>query len=856
MFARTGRFALFLCTAAAWAADPGPELFNKQVRPLLEKSCFPCHGGLFKKSGLDLSTRESLMRGGDSGPVVVEGSASQSLLLKLISHRQEPAMPYKSPKLPDDAIARIAEWIDAGAPYTAPLQKAAVAVPVQPHPGGDHWAFRRPQRPPVPHPANAKWVRNPVDAFIAAEHQKRGLQPSPPAEKPVLLRRLYLTLTGLPPTPEELHSFLSDRSPDAYEKVVERLLASPAYGERWARHWMDIWRYSDWYGWRAKDEVRYSQRHIWRWRDWIVESLNRDKAYDQMIVQMLAGDELAPGDPDTLRATGYLARNWQQNRTEMLRDAVDHTAAAFLGITLRCARCHDHKYDPFSQQEYYQFQAFFQPYAVRTDRVPGQADVKKDGLARTYDGNPADKTYRLVLGDGMKADKSQALTPGVPEVLGHIPAEWHPVSLPKESAYPDLRPFVTRDLIADAKAAIETAEAKLRKARDENKPLELPEKELLTAQAFLPALEARLAADLAKAGLSKDADLKKLAAAALNAETIYSFHKAQEHLARSRTLTASLNSKFDPDDKDGAKLLKDIRAEVTAANKALEAKTAYTPVGKSYALESTGRRSALAHWIASTQNPLTARVAINHIWLRHFGAALVPTVSNFGVGGKPPSHPELLDWLAVELMDNGWSMKSIHRLIVTSNTFRMQSHVGEYASANLRADRDNVYLWRMNVRRMEAEVVRDSVLRLAGRLDPVMGGPDLEESAWDTSRRRSIYLRHNPDTELVFLKLFDKANPIECYERFESIIPQQALAMSNSKLLFDNSMVLADRLADQKRDADFIRGAFESVLGRLPSTEEQAEAAAFLAEQTRLSSRGRANLVLALLNHNDFVTVR
>ena len=276
--------------------------------------------------------------------------------------------------------------------------------------------FERVEPPEVPVVKSRGWVRNPIDAFIAAEHEARGLTPRPEASRPVLLRRLYLDLTGLPPTPEELHAFLDDEVPDAYEKVVDRLLASPRYGERWGRHWMDVWRYSDWAGWGK--QVRDSQPHIWHWRDWIVESLNGDKPYDRMVVEMLAADEDCPDDLDALRATGYLARNFKLlSREKWMQDVVDHTVQAFLGVTLGCARCHDHMYDPILQKEYYQVRAIFEPHQVRIDRVPGVLDTAKDGIPRAYDAQLDAKTLLFVRGDD-RNPTGDPLSPGVPESLG------------------------------------------------------------------------------------------------------------------------------------------------------------------------------------------------------------------------------------------------------------------------------------------------------------------------------------------------------------------------------------------------------------------------------------------------------
>ena len=472
------QIARWIDAGATFGEAQGRNALFAEVRPVLESNCLPCHGGKSTRGGLDLSTREALLRGGDDGPVVVAGQSRQSVLYKRIRHEVQPGMPFQRPKLSGTVIARIAQWIDDGAPYDAPLRLRAGAEAVS-KPLTNHWAFRTPRSLRVPSVRNSGWVRNPVDAFIAAEHEKRGLKPLPPADKHTLLRRVYLDLIGLPPTPEEMRSFLADTSADAYEKVVDRLLADRRYGERWGRHWMDIWRYSDWYGRRALDDQRNSARHIWHWRDWIIESLNQDKGYDRMILEMLAGDEVAPADPSVLRATGFLARDFYRfNRNVWLQDTVENTAAAFLGVTMKCARCHDHKYDPISQEEYYRLRAFFEPYDVRIDRVPIHPDVNQDGLARVYDAEPREattqapfipaiyaKTYRLIRGDERNPDKTHELKPGVPEVLGGTSVEVHTVSLPLEAYDPDLRGFVERDLIDQAKSDIQKSQAALATAR-------------------------------------------------------------------------------------------------------------------------------------------------------------------------------------------------------------------------------------------------------------------------------------------------------------------------------------------------------------------------------------------------------
>lgn len=812
--------ALLLFAAAARAAEKPPAV------ALLEARCAACHNAKAKQAGLDVTTRAALLRGGDRGPGLVPGKAAESLIYQAATHKLAPGMPYGMPKLAEAEIIQIESWIAAGAPYEIAEKKVTPTAPA-------HWAFQKPVRPAVP-----RGTANAIDHFLAAERAKQGLTAAPPADSRTLIRRVYLDLVGMPPTREELQSALAT----PYEKLVDNLLADARYGERWGRHWMDVWRYSDWYGYRRTNEVRNSARHVWRWRDWIVESLNADKAYDRMIVEMLAADEVAPADPQALRATGFLARNYNRyDRHGWMQDAVDHTAQALLGVTLKCARCHDHKYDPFSQEAYYRFRAFFEPYQVRTDRVSGELDTAKDGLARIYDAEPNSKTWLLIRGDVANPDKENALDPAVPASLGGGPLHIAKVSLPRASYAPDHRDFVRADLVKRAQAEITKAEAALKEAKDEN-AARVAAKALAAAKAYLPALEARIAAD--EAAHARAADKDALIDQARKLERAAGVLKADENLLRAQIeLTAALAAQ-----PANEKRVSEAKNKLAAATESLTLPAeGHTPIGKSYPEHSSGRRLALAQWIAHRDNPLTARVAVNHIWLRHFGTALVPTVADFGRNGKLPTHPALLDWLATELMDNGWSMKRIHRLILTSQSYRMRSAGNE---TNAQRDPDNRYLWRMNSRRMEAEAVRDSMLQVAGTLDRTMGGADLP--ADKNSNRRSIYLQHTPDVPMQFLKVFDAANPAECYERSETVVPHQALALANSDFSREQAKALTKRLADSgQQPGQFAAAAFESVLGRVPSAAELAAAVKFLR-----SDADREDLVHVLLNHNDFVTIR
>jgi hypothetical protein len=743
-------------------------------------------------------------------------------------------------------------------------------------------------RPEVP--SGSDWVGNPIDSFVAAEHRRLGLKPRPPATNEALLRRVYLDLVGLPPTREELRAFLSDPSPDAYERVVDCLLASPQYGERWGRHWMDIWRYSDWAGWGQ--QVRDSQPHIWRWRDWIIESLNSDKGYDQMVLEMLAADEHSPGNRDALRATGFLVRNYKRlSREQWLTDTVDHTARAFLGITLKCAQCHDHKYDLLSHEEYYQFRAIFEPYQVRIDPLKGELDPEKGGLARVYDAALDAPTYLYLNGDERKPDKERRMAPAAPAFIGGGELKAEAVALPLESYYPAIAPFAIEEALAKARSNVESAKAAVAKADGE-----LARAELAAAEAELRSLEARIAAEQAKhvSPTKPDDEQKMLAQTAGKAERQATLAKAEKNLLAVENQLKEARGASNQDEKV-KKAVADLETKTGEARKARDEAVAslekdtdkYSPLGPVYPTSTTGRRLALARWIANTRNPLTARVAVNHIWARHFGRALVPTTDEFGQNRGEPSHPALVDWLAAELMQptfeprysKAWSMKHLHRLIVTSNTFRTAS---THDSANAAIDPDNHYLWRTTPRRVEAEVIRDSVLYVAGALDQTLGGPELDQNQGLTSPRRSLYFRSAPEKQMLFLQLFDMAAPGECYERRESVVPQQALALANSELTVREARRLARRLPVGRPPdpAAYVRSAFEQVLSRPPTSDEEQACTEFLAQRGTLyeqnagdygpttadaadlskpaaeaGTRARENLVHVLLNHHDFVSI-
>jgi hypothetical protein len=574
--------AIVLCILISSVTHAERVDYVRDVKPLLTAKCTACHGALKSEAGLRLDAAALIVRGGETGVVIVPGDAKESLLIQKVSESEAALrMPPEGEgeSLSDAQIGILRTWIDQGA--------VAPDEPIPPEPR-EHWSYQ-----PVAFSTPPKLVATArsgkadapresqisiIDAFLARAQREAGTTPLGPADKEVLLRRVYVDLIGLPPTREELRAFIDDGRPQAYEEVVDRLLSRPQYGERWGRHWMDVWRYSDWTGYG--NEIRYSQRHIWRWRDWIVESLNADKGYDQMVQEMLAADELAPGDDNAVRATGFLARNWYKfDRDSWLDDVVDHTSKAFLGVTAKCARCHDHKYDPISQREYYALRAFFEPYDVRTDGVPGQSDEEKDGTPRVYDAHADTATYLLLRGDPKRPKTDEAIGPGVPAIVRGPSFEVSSISLPVESYYPALRDFAIRDMVVDAERRVATADAELeqisQRVAESRRPLELasianvPSQEtqaevrelnsvedltlalakqkLEVARSRLAALKARISAERAKNPTSSDmakspaADPLVLAKSAARAERLAAFSEAVEKLLAAQIDCARVN---------------------------------------------------------------------------------------------------------------------------------------------------------------------------------------------------------------------------------------------------------------------------------------------------------------------------
>lgn len=787
------------------SVDAAPDFFKEKVQPIFEENCIACHGAKLQRSGLDLRTETSALKGGARGQSIVPGDPEKSLLYRLITHRQEPEMPMGG-KLSDAEIAVIAEWIKQ-------LQPTAIAAthdaaPVR-QPGYSitdkdraFWSFIKPVRPEMPKVKNRAWVKNPIDAFVLAKLEEKGLKPSPAAEPRELLRRVYFDLIGLPPTPEEMAEFMKNPSESAYQKVVEKLLASQHYGERWGRHWLDLARYADSGGY----EFDVDRPHAWRYRDWVIQSFNEDKPYNQFILEQLAGDQLKPAaeiKPEDLIPTGFL-RNGptvdnadnEQTRSDELDDMVATTSSVFLGLTVGCARCHDHKYDPIPQKDYYRLQAVFFPFK-KTEKALVSEEEKKAHAAANKAIDQQLRPYKAKITAIEKRVRDQLMTEKVEfhvrlaESAGTINAEtreqYRKETAERFAKAVNLQPEEIDELLTVEEKAARKA------VQDEIDAINKTRPKMLPAVMGVTDVEKPEQAFLLKRG--------------------------------------DISMKADP---VGPGLPQVICGE-----------TDLNPIG---------RRKQMAEWIASPDNPLTARVAVNRIWQYHFGKGIVRTPSDFGATGDRPTHPELLDWLASEFVNTqskAWSWKAMHRLIVMSNAYRQSSKFNEKAAA---LDAENKLLWRFNPKRIEAEVLRDSILAVSGKLNRQMFGPGIypridpdiintgsrprwpldakdNEETW----RRSVYIYVKRSVLLPLIEVFDcPATTVSGPVRAVSTVSPQALALMNNEFILQQAGFFAERVAaeagaDVKRQ---IVQAFKLALNRQPSEKEMAWSLEFLQKQT------------------------
>ncbi|MEA2632555.1 MAG: hypothetical protein QOE66_2774, partial [Chloroflexota bacterium] len=732
--------------APATAAEPAPEalkFFETNVRPILAESCFKCHGPTKQKGGLRLDSREALLRGGETGPVVVPGSRDESLLIEAI-HYDGLEMPPGG-KLDDAKIAVLTRWVEMGAPWPEAdrSQPGAAASPSKPRISDDDrkfWSFQPVRRPDLPPVGDDGWVENPIDRFILARLSAEELTPAPEADRATLIRRAAFDLTGLPPTPEEVEAFVADDAPRAYERLIERLLASPRYGERWARHWLDLARYAESDGYRA-DAYR---PETWRYRDYVIRAFNDDKPYDRFVAEQIAGDELAPGDPSMMVATSFLRlgtyehnqRDVPEQRRTILNDITDVTGDIFLGLGVGCARCHDHKFDPILQADYYRLQAFFTPLLPRDDLAlctPEQWRVYQEKQA-VWEARTA-------------------------EIRAAIEALERPYQEKAAQGAIDKFPKETQAILA--------------KPESERTPFE----QQIYQLAYRQVLDEQEKPKLNDADKAREKSLLKQLAEL--------DHLKPEPLPRAFTVT-DVGPSAPPTRIPGDRSERTIEPGFLTLLDPGPAKVARGPM----MANSTGRRTALARWLTRPDNPLTPRVLVNRLWQYHFGRGLVGTPSDFGRLGERPSHPELLDWLASEFVARGWSLKTMHRLIMTSGTYRQSALRPAPAIARVK-DPENRLLWRMNTRRLEIEPIRDAMLSASGELDVVMGGP----SVATTEPRRAIYTKVMRNTHDPLIDAFDAPDGSNTTPtRNVTITPTQSLMLINGGWTLDRARAFAGRL--------------------------------------------------------------
>ncbi len=833
----------FMACSAAGVASPPPD-FQRDVLPILSRHCLQCHGEAVQMGNLDLRSPASMLKGGNKGLALVKGSAEQSLLYQRIVDK---SMPMGEEKLTGNEIGLIGAWIDGGAGSGASGTPEASGNKLR---VARHWAFVPPERPPVPEVNDDEWVRSPVDAFILRELESQGIRPSPPADRRTLLRRVYLDLIGLPPPPEDVQAFLEDESVGAYGRVVEDLLSRAQYGERWARHWLDVVRYAETNGYERDG----AKPHAWRYRDYVVDALNNDKPFDRFLTEHLAGDEIENSNAEAQIATTFLRLGtWDDepadldvDRYDQLDDVLGVTATAFLGLTIRCARCHDHKFEPFPQEDYYRLLAVFEPLKRPQD---GRADL--DVLVGT-------KEELAVYQEAMeKADAEVAL-----------------VQEPVE----DARKLILKRVLEKNEGLLaelswtEQVETVLAALKDSKKR---SDKERELVENFRGLLDDAICEEASREESAQLLEYK-LRIAKINASRptepprAYIWHEDAAEVSPTRVLARG-----------------DVRQRGREVEPGVPSVFGAGRLGAPTETEkSTGRRLALARWMTRSDNPLVARVIVNRIWQGHFGEGLVASENDFGLMGQRPSHPRLLDYLATELIESGWSLKHIHRLIVKSNTFQLSS---AWDPKWAKIDPDQRLLWRWKPRRLEAEVVRDSVLALSGQLNPEMRGPSVYptlseavlagqsrpgegwgDSTEQQASRRSIYVFSKRSLAVPELEALDAPDTSSsCEQRRVSTTGPQALIFLNGDFIHQQAGYFAARLVREAGNdpKERVRRAFELALGRPPNSSELRVALDFLRaheRQIRADRRaaerkagdsdgeGLEGFSLTLLNTNEF----
>ncbi len=753
--------------------------FEENVRPVLAEKCLSCHNDQTKMSGLSLASRESAMLGGSRGSAVIPGQPADSLLINAVNRTGSLEMPPTGP-LQNHEVEALTEWIRTGAAWGATDTEGRWA-------DASHWSFQVVNRPNPPAVDNEGWVRNPIDRFVLARLEAKQIPSSPEASRRTLIRRVSLDLIGLPPSPEEIADFLADSEPGAYERLIDRLLDSPHYGERWGRHWLDVARYADSNGYSID-----GNRSMWRYRDWVINALNDNMPFDRFVTEQIAGDLLPEPTPDALVATGFHRNtmineeggiDFEQYRVEAVVDRVSTTGAAFLGLTVGCARCHDHKFDPISQKDFYELYAFFNSI----DELSGGMSVE-EGAKRTMDpilefGEPADFARRDAVRHqvSLLEQESAAYKKELDEKL----ADWEQLLSEKERA--KIEPHIRQIL-------------------------EIPPEDRVSVQ---KGVLDRFFASRDPGWQARRDGLQALRAAVPKLESTL----IMRELPRPRDAFIHVSGDF------------------TRRGSAVHPGTpaVLPPLPQT----ENPNRLDLARWLMSPDNPLTARVTVNRMWQRYFGLGLVETENDFGSQGTPPSHPRLLDWLASEFVRQDWNLKAMHRLMLNSATYRQSSAMRPELSE---IDPGNSLIAKQNRLRLEAEIIRDAALATSGLLAPKIGGPSVfppqpEGSGqftqvnreWKTAEgpdryRRGMYTFFRRSAAYPGLAMFDAPNAqATTTRRNRSNTPLQALTLLNDQTQTEFSRALGKLALSRGGEArdDRIRYVFERCLARLPQPKEE-----------------------------------
>jgi hypothetical protein len=962
--------------------DDQVAFFSSKVRPLLEANCFKCHGGIGSngkpkvRSGLQLISRKGVVLGGEHGPAFNTEKPAESLLLEMISYKDEHHEMPPSGKLEPDQAKILNEWVNMGLPWTAEDIDVLVKIEDHTHAANEinettrnFWSHTKVTRPDVPKVSDSSWQKHPIDAFIYAKLAEQGLVPNGPASKEALARRAYFNLTGLPPTPEQVAAFVNDTSADAWPNLVESLLDSPHYGEQWARHWLDLLRYAESNGFERDS----TKNHIWRFRDYVIQAFNEDKPYNQFVREQLAGDELDKVTAQSMIATGYhRLMQWDdepadrpQHVYDVLDDNVRVTSEAFLAMTVGCARCHDHKIDPIPQKDYYSFVAFFnnitqmdkgrviQPIPMRVDEKELEERKRKRDeeirrteeqwtnslnaarkhfittdpeLAKSLEINTSGSRKAFITDAREKPHKWRYTTTKPADdwfaVGFRPPSDWKEGEAGFGTNVPNAKPrtgWEGGDIWLQTSFLLEEIPKSLQLQiyHDENAEIYLNGQLVKTFENFITNYRA---VDLGSEVLAALQIGRNVVSVHCNSKAGGAFIDLSLHEVSGRALLASLiESRKDklPDRlrrrlEQLPKRLEELRKTplqeevlaMTVQERGLEPPEMFVHIrgsvhapgdkvqpafpailggGTDVAIpkpkdgaKTAGRRRGLAEWIASPENPRTARVMVNRLWQHQFGRGIVKSSSDFGDLGERPTHPQLLDWLAAEFVKRDWKMKDMHRLIMSSMTYQMASTGSETA---LSKDPDNNLFWRFPMRRLTAEEIRDSLIAVTGNLNPTLGGksfyPVLDEAVLATSstkagkwgnssdderNRRSIYIHIKRSLKPPELEGFDFADTdAPCAMRFVTTVPTQSLAMLNGRFVNEQAEKLGDRLREEVSGPTRakVKRALELALSRSIREDEIARGVKLihnLRTEHSLSEAAALNrFCLVALNLNEFV---